>query len=478
MAIRGRSALEAIFGRLAAFASTLLGTAVVLVALALPGLVAAADPSPSPVIFPQPHYLVFMEGHSTYDGPVVDNAYWLYPYVPKDGKSFVVPDGSGGVYHYVGRVVGGPFSTDTDACPQMIALGIASLETWTTHAGESPLIVDCARFRATPVPSVGLGGAASTVPGSGSTSPATEGEPDNMSLGIAVALIGLLLFGTGLAGSVTGRRPPPALDPATEDFGPGARTDVDTGSHQDDPPRDPCAEQQGALDQASVRGRFLNDLLASSRKYDALLQKEIDVLANLTLPGSVLLDLGFVAGGLSGAAGPKLLATETFWAALGEAVAKDVVKDVAKQGLSSEAIDAANSAGEGGLSAAKQILVTAIKEGLINKTFLGELSPTGPKKVFRDVPSYLEFTKELQGFSDRVAGPIADGVSAVLDLYNGVIDGFILKDKLDHLRSIRDRILDDQADLEIRMEDALAAQTFAADRLAFCHKINSPDWRP
>ena len=34
------------------------------------------------------------------------------------------------------------------------------------------------------------------------------------------------------------------------------------------------------------------------------------------------------------------------------------------------------------MSAAKQVLVTAIKEGLINKTFLGELSPTGPKKVF------------------------------------------------------------------------------------------------
>ena len=94
------------------------------------------------------------------------------------------------------------------------------------------------------------------------------------------------------------------------------------------------------------------------------------------------------------------------------------------------------------------------------------------------MPSYLEFSKELQGFSDQVAGPIADGVSAVLDLYNGVIDGLILKDKLDHLRAIRDRILDDQADLEIRMESALEAQTFAADRLAFCHKVNSPDWRP
>lgn len=466
MDIRGRAAPEAISGRLARLASVVLGTVAMLACLMLPAIVDAADPSPTPVVFPQPHYLVFMDGHGTSSGPVVDNAYWLYPYIPKDGTNFAVPDGNGGVYHYTGRVVGGPFSTDDEACPQMISLGIASLQTWATHAGESTLTVDCRRFRAP--------GGGAALGGSGPT-----GEPDSGSLGIAVALIGLLLFGGGAAATVLGRRPPvPATAgrPATAAIPDGAPARTDPP--RTDPPRDPCADQLSDVDRASVRGRYLNDLLASSRRYDALLQKEIDVLANLTLPGSVLLDLGFVAGGLSGALGPKLIATESFWAGLAEAVTKDVVKDIAKQGLSSSAIDAANAAGEGGLSAAKQVLLTAIREGLVNKAFLGELSPTGPKKVFRDLPSYLAFSKELQGFSDRVAGPIADGVGAILDLYNGAIDGLILKDKLDHLRAIRDHILDEQADLEIRFEDALGAQRFAADRLAHCREINRPDWRP
>ena len=463
MDMRGRIAPEAITGRLPAFAAAIVVTAVLLVGLALPAFAAAADPSPTPVVFPQPHYLVFMEGHGTYNGPVVDNAYWLYPYVPADGRNFVVPDGTGGVYHYTGRVVGGPFSTDTDACPQMISLGIASLQTWATHAGESTLTVDCKRFR--------------SAPGAGSAG--TPGEPDPESLGVAVALIGLLLFGGGAAVTVLGRRPPvpvPAGGPALVPAPPTPPITPDPPHAE--PPRDPCAEHLSNVDRASVRGRYLNDLLASSRRYDALIQKEIDVLANLTLPGSVILDLGFVAGGLSGALGPKIIATEGFWAGLAEAVTKDVVKDIAKQGLSSDAYDAANSASEGGLSAAKQVLLTAIKKGIVNKQFFGELSPAGPKKVFRDIPSYLEFTKELEGFSDRVAGPIADGVGAILDLYNGAIDGLVLKDKLDHLRGIRDHILDDQADLEIRMEDALGAHKFAADRLAHCREINSPDWRP
>ena len=67
---------------------------------------------------------------------------------------------------------------------------------------------------------------------------------------------------------------------------------------------------------------------------------------------------------------------------------------------------------------------------------------------------------------------------ALLDLYKGVIDGLELKDHLDHLRAMRDRIVDKQVELEIRMEDVLGQHQFAAERLAHCQKINGPDWRP
>jgi hypothetical protein len=454
----------------------LLGAAATCLTLIVAPVVAfAADPSPSPVVFPQPHYLVFMESHQTYDGPREDNAYWLYPYLPDDGTHFVVPDGSGGVFHYVGSVVGGPFATDDEACPQMIALGIPSLSTWTTHAGESPLVVDCAGFRATPEPTSesldpAPSGVAVTEGAGGTDAPGTDDEPDAESLGIAVAIIGLLLFGGGALGAVIGGRGAPTVD-----VGPSPVSTADTPR---EPPPDPCADQATAVDQASLRGRYLNSLLATGRQYEAIIQKEIDVLANLTLPGSVLLDLGFLAGSLSSGVGPKIIATEGFWKGLAEAVTKDVVKDLAKQSLSPDAIEAWTTAGEGGLSAAKQTLLSAVKESIVNKRFFNDLSPATPVKVFRDQGSYMAFTKELDGFADRVAGPVADGIGALLDLYSGVIDGLALKDRLDNLRSIRDRISDEQTSLEIAFEDALDRHRFAADRLAHCRRINSPDWRP
>jgi hypothetical protein len=441
--------------------------------IGLPGLALGEDPSPSPVVFPQPHYLVWMDDHGTMNGLVQDQTYWLYPYPPDNGTDFLVPDGMGTVFHYRGHVVSGPYSSDIEACPAMLAVGVDSLQTWATHAGESPLIVDCARFKASPAAAP----AASAAPSSGTAATgaphATGDEPDAESLGIAVALIGLLLFGGGAAGIVIGNRKPP-----TADFGPGARSDVDTGQRSDRPAPDPCAEQAAAVERASLQGRYLNGLLASSRHYEAIIQAEIDRLANLVLPGSVLLDLGFAAGGLSGGVGPKLLVTKTFWGALAEAVGKDVIKDLAKQGLGSDALDPGSTASEGGLSATKQVLLTAIRESIVNRKFFGELSPASPVKVFRDFGSYVEFTKQLEGYADDVAGPIADGVGALLDLYSGVLDGLALKDKLDHLRGIRDHIADETADLEVRLESVLEDQRFAAERLAHCRAINAPGWRP
>ncbi len=445
--------------------------ALLLAATVLPATVLADDPSPTPVVFPQPHFLVWMDDHGTIDGLVQDQAYWLYPYPPDNGTDFRVPDGNGGVYHYRGHVVSGPYSSDTDACPAMIALGIDSLETWATHAGESPMTVDCRRFRApadTPA-------AATTGPEAGTGSGVTTGsdtEPDPESLGIAVALIGLLLFGGGAAGVVIGGRTRPIPD-----FGPGARSDIDTHQQPDRPAPDPCADEAAAVSRASLQGRYLNGLLASGRHYEAILQAEIDRLANLVLPGSVLLDLGFAAGGLSGGLGPKI-AAKTFLGALGEAVGKDVIKDLAKQGLGSDAFEPGATAGEGGLSAAKQVLLTAIRDSIVNRKFFGELSPASPVRAFPDFGSYVQFEKQLEGFADDVAGPIADGVGAMLDLYSGVMDGLALKDKLDHLRGIRDQIADQTANLEVRLESAIEAQQFAADRLTHCRTINAPGWRP
>ncbi|HEU0236624.1 MAG TPA: hypothetical protein VFR14_09310 [Candidatus Limnocylindrales bacterium] len=428
--------------------------------------VAAADPSaaPSPMVFHNPQYLVFMESHQTYNGPVVDNAYWLYVAPPDEDGHFAVPDGTGGVFHYQGRLVGGPFAGEADACPAMLAVGVESLQAWIVAAGESAQIVDCRAYRATepPVPT-----------GDGPTDGSTDGAPPDVTeaggtdaddIGLALALVGALLLGGGAAGTIAAGRGEAARRPPKEP----------------EPTSDPCAEQEAAVARASATGRYLNDLLASSRRYHALIEREIDVLAGLVLPGSVLLDLGFLAGSLSGAAGPKIVVTRSFLGALGESVAKDVAKELGKQALGSagEALDPGAVGSEGGLSATKQVLLTAIRDSIVNRRFFGELSPAGPTRVFRDYGASRAFEQELEGFADSVAGPIADGVGALLDLYNGVVDGLALKVKLDTLRMTRDRLADEIVGLEVRLEDALDEQRFAADRLAHCRTINAPGWRP
>jgi hypothetical protein len=468
-------------GRMSTFVRAALALFACLAVLAAtPAAMRAADPSPSPLELHQPHYLVFMESHDTMDGRVVDNAYWLYPYLPENGNHFVVPDGGGRVWHYTGRVVGGPFATDAEACPAMIAAGVESLTTWVTAAGEQQLVVDCGRLVATPPPATQPPAPANPDIDSNPTAPApTETEPDAESLGIAVALIGLLLFGGGSAGAVISRRVP------TADFGPGARTDVDPGPPESapEPPPDPCADEAAAVERASLEGRYLNHLLASCRHYEQLLQQEIDVIANLTLPGSVGIDLAFAAGAAA-SGGTTLLAREAFWTqlakAVGEAALKDVVKDIAKQSLKPEAFDAWNTAAEGGQGGAKELLVNAIREGLVNKKFFDRFVPGSgaPVKVFPDIGAYGAFQRELQGYADDLAGPVANGIGVVLDLYGAAKGGFELKARLDQLCGIRDGIADRRVDLEMKYESATEAQRFAADRLTFCQRVNSPDWRP
>ncbi len=473
-----------------AAAAAVIGSALVLayalLAVVSPDAARAADPSPSPspLVFHTPQYLVWMDGHSTYNGPVEDNAYWLYIAPPDENGNFVVPAGDNTVYHYRGRLVGGPFTGEADACPAMLAVGVTSLQAWIVAAGEKAQIADCSRYLATdsPAPTAVASGpdGAGTGGGEGAGSGAGgEAEVDPESLGLAVALIGFLLFGGGAMLSFgTRMRPVAAVD-----FGPGSRGDVDT-SRPAEPAPDPCAEQAEAVARASATGRYVNDLLASCRRHEALLQEQIDILASLVLPGSVMLDLGFVAGGLSGGLsgvlGRKLIASETFRAAVGEAVVKDLVKELGKQALGSAGggLDGGKLGAEGSKSAIKQSILEAIEEAIINRHFFDSFHPTAPTRVFRNAGEYAAFTKELEGFAHDVAGPIKEGLGAIFDLYEGVTGAFELKERLDGLRALRDRIADKRVDLEIKLEDALGDQRFAADRLAHCRTINAPGWRP
>jgi hypothetical protein len=464
-----------------------------LVALAVIGLAAGAsatasialadDPSasPEPIVFHVPQYLVYMETHQTMDGPVEDGAYWLYIEPPDEDGHFAVPSGDGLTWHYWGRLVGGPFEGEADACPAMLAAGVTSLQAWIVAAGEAAQIADCSRFAATPAPvatAPALTTAAPAASAPAGTDPAatdpapSDDDLDPESLGIAVALIGLLLFGGGAALGMGPRAAAPA-PPEPRPVEPPA-----------DPPRDLCFEQAENLELVSIRGRFINDLLATCRRNEALLQEQIDILANLVLPGSVLLDLGMAAGGLSGGLsgvlGRKLIASEGFRRAVGEAVVKDVLKELGKQALGSAGggLDAGQAGIEARNSAIKQSILEGAAEGITNHRFFDTPIVSSPQRVFRNAGEYARFTRELDGFANGVMGPVKDGLGSLIDLYQGVTNGLELKQRLDNLRAIRDRIADKRVELELDFEDTLEAQRSAAARLATCRELNSPDWKP
>jgi hypothetical protein len=456
------------------------------------GAVRAADPSPAPtpLVFHNPQYLVWMENHASPNGIVEDKAYWLYISPPDEKGHFVVPDGGGLVWHYFGRLIGGPFTGAADACPAMLGVGVTSLQARMVAAGEEAQVVDCSPA-ATPPPAVATTPDPAASPDAGSASgpaagPGGEEDVDPESLGIAVALIGLLLFGGGSLLNLASR---PAPLEAT-DFGPGARSDVDLSPpappqpleppQPPEPPADPCADQSRAVQDASAIGQELNDLLATCRRHQELLQSQIDTLANVVLPGSVTMDVLMAAGGLSGGFSRKLIASESFAKALGEAVVKDVIKELAKQGLGSAGggVDIEKLMAEGSKSTIKAAVLQALEESIVNRRFFGSAYPTAPTVVARNLADYDRLAGRIKGFRDAVASPVKDSIGSLFDLYEGVSNGFELKARLDSLRALYGRLDDVRVNLEIQLEDAIGQQRFAAERLAKCRQLNAPGWRP
>lgn len=444
---------------------------VVAAALTLPlALATAAEPSPSPVVFTRPQYLIWMEGHSTSNGPVVDRVYWLYTHPPDgDGTHFAVPDGSGLTFHYQGALIGGPFSSDVEACPAMLARGITSLTTW--PPGQYEKVADCRRFLpgeagAAGAGAGGSGGTASGAPGAGLQGAAGSLDPAR----VGAAAAGVALAAAGAAGLLrTGRRP------RTPDPGGDQTTD-------DEQP-DPCAEQQGDYDAASARVAVLSDLLQTNRRLVALVDRQVIQLANVMIPGSFGLDVAFILGGQWGSKiGWGIVPKEILGKAL-DSVVKDIVKDIAKQALDAAGrsaldlsdfeariADAALKGGEGGT------------KGLLKEILKLEIQGRQSSRLFSTASGSPEQLKArltmLKDYQNLVTGPAVDTLSHVMSMYNAGIGVATLMEKLEILRIRRDTMLDATAELEVEHESAVNDARTAHDRLEYCRRVNSPDWRP
>ena len=434
---------------------------------------AAADPSPAdpspaptPIVFARPQYLEFWEGHSTSNGPVVDNLYALFTQPPDADGSLLVPDGESGNFHYKARLVGGPYTDDRALCAQMISLGIKSLSAW--PPGQYAPTVTCEAYRAaTPAP----GASASN----GGTGQGPGGGPTDEEIDIAAGLIGLLLFGGGLAGlalaggSAAGAAlataggvadaaggavlmpPPPAELPAET---PPAETPP-----AEQPPPDPCSGQATALEAASSRARELASGLQSARRFQAAMDQEIARLANWTIPMSFGVDLAFLLGGFASKLGPGLIAERLAWK-ITEGMAKEVTKSLVKAALGVDdpgVVDLIMKAAKGG---SKASFKDAVKEGL-----LAHAARRGTAG------------KELARFSEEIAGPMADLFGHTWSVYSTVdsVSGLIGR-----LNEMRTRMLDlheSISEFELVQRDALDAMEAARHALDFCRELNAPGHR-
>lgn len=453
--------------------------------------VAAEDPSaePTPMVFARPQYLIYWGWHQTYNGPVKDDLYGLFTQPPietgsfpgPDGASgsehFTVPDGNAGVYHYFGETIDGPLATDEELCSIVIGTTLPqTYEIWPPGSG----IVDCRDFEfvdaATPTPadpgatSGPTGGDGSTGGGSIGSNNGTSGDSGDPgdkvdeALDIAAGLIGLILFGGGLAGLLGGRtggtgtatKPPRPAEPARQP--------------EPDPP-EPCEAQQTAYDAASERAYELQDTVQSARRFEAVVDQQIARLANWTIPMTFGVDLGFIVGsGLGGKLGwgwaPKHLAGKFV-----DGMGKELLKGLGKIGLGIDEAKLSELLKQGRDGGAKNYLKLVLENGLMSSGAargISRLPAAMPPRAPGGITPDLSMGSRL---SSEIASPMADIVGHLMSVYNTTMSVGKLIGELDIVRMKARELHDATTAIELQLEDALEAQRFAADRLDHCRTL-------
>lgn len=451
---------------------------------------AAEDPTPeaTPTVFARPQYLIHWGWHHTYNGPVKDDSYGLFTqpaietgsFPGPDGSSgsehFTVPDGNAGVYHYFGETIGGPFTSDEELCEIVIGTTLPqTYEVWPPGSG----IADCRDWEfvdaATPTPpapaATDAPGGGGTTDGSNSgTSGGTSGEDrTDEALDIAAGLIGLILFGGGLAGLAGGRAGGSATKPKP----------TATARPAESPPTepvDPCEAQMTAYSDASDRAFALQDAAQNARRFEAVVDQQVARLANWTIPMTFGVDLGFIVGtGLGGKLGwgwaPKHLAGKFV-----DGMGKELLKGLGKIGLGIDEAKLIALTQQGLEGGAKNYLKLVIEDGLASSgagralsRLPGAIPPRAPGGMTPD----LSMASRLRS---EIASPMADIVGHLMSVYNTTMSVGALVNELDIVRLKARELHDATTSIELQLEDALEAQRFAADRLDHCRALYDEEY--
>ena len=516
--------------RLAAAAAT----GAVLLAAALPVL--AADPTPNPKwTFDAPVILVWMDNHGTVDGGVEDKAYMLVPpgvEVKGETGHYTLADGSGGVFHYFGHDVAGPYTNARDLCPRMISEKISDLSAWPWF-DHGISLDECLALAGLLTPAPAPTDDAGVVPADD-----TSGvDPTGSDLNLAAAIIWVLLLGGLGAGGVVavrhlarpparstalwpppgGGAPPPVPPGAQPPYQPLPPPDWPTppglipqgptpsgptpqgetppgetppGETPQDPTQserpnqqdrgpdhqsDPCAAEAAAELAASAEARGLHSVLETLRALYASLEQQIVVIEDAAIPTELGVETAFLAGSAVSKVGPGWV-TDVLLGKLVEGVAKDELKAFIKKYLASAGNStpgAWDSALTGGGAAVKTTLKHLIANAL-SDTYM-TASSAG---YYRELGALQRSLPDKWAAADKAAGRAADAIGNLLTLFKtGMSLSSLVKESAD-LREKAMGVYGDIAELEVELETAVEHQHEAARDLQRCRWVHTPGGGP
>ena len=458
--------------------------------------VGAADPSPPPPVdFPSPQMIVAVDRLEWLGDDLEHNDYILAS--PDDAVSpgnYDYVDATGGLFHFYGRDIAGPYAKRADVCPFMSEHGLAALGTGVVDDTNPTVTTEecvaaAAGTVAEPVAAEDPAAtdAAPDVAAAGSSNDPTEdGSDDPIALEIAIALILLILGIGGLTAAGVGplarRRPIPAggvdlavgIEP-TPTIAPLSQVQSPNADDQDPRP-DPCSGEVAALETASAHARGLNSVLAGLRDFAAQLEGQIVLIEKAAIPTELAVEGAFLAGGaIGGAMGPGWI-PDILLGKIVEGVAKDQLKGVIKSALSNAALQGpeASAAARDGLDSGAQSALKGMLEEAVSNHYLG-----ASIKGYHTSASAL--ANSLPGkfaAADRVGGHMAEAVGNLVTLYGSSVSLATLVGRSGSLRRQEAAILDDIAELEAEFASATERMTELAADLQRCRWVHSATTAP
>ncbi len=218
-------------------------------------------------------------------------------------------------------------------------------------------------------------------------------------------------------------------------------------------------------------------MLAGLRRLHANLEQQIVQMEDGAIPTELGVEVAFAAGSLAGgAAGGVGIVPETILGKVIENALKDVLKGVVKSSLN--AGEAALTGGADTWANLKGGALEALLKGMLEDQFTSDYLNASMGGYHTSAFALANQLPRKFAEADVYASHAAEAIGQLMTAYNSGMELANLVQQSAVLRQKAMAIYGDIADLEVAHETALETMRTAADRLAYCRKVNAPDWKP